>query len=292
MPLKINLLVTGKFPEDKDSTHLKESLYRFWHHFVNNSSYDCKIFYHTWNDPEMKKLLATKYHVGIKTSKHPPLTHAEKYTVYTPQPKAYYPYIDVPRFNKSLAWKEQIRARNAQNVGLRKNNYWYRNFQIMSTLEAIKNSEHTKPDLYIRVRWDTVLSYNFDFDKFINMCYHEQKVIGFGLHPPPYEDNNYDLWSFWHSNTKRLEIGDYYIETSDTWTDQRVQDIVLMFRPSDFNVKVVQNWFDNKLLLAAEWGWWQVLCYNGSNPPTPHVCLNGGATFWRHLIGANPRPPK
>ena len=166
----------------------------------------------------------------------------------------------------------------------------------MSTKELIESiPENEIPDLYIRVRWDVLVSYNFNFISIINKAFYNDLVVGFSIRPHymigggrhlPADDPKRRWWSFHNATRYMLETGTISIEEADDQDThyKMIADSMIMFRPKRFDTAIVDHWFKNKFLLPAEWGWWQTLCYTNS-VPKKHMNVNGGVTFWRHAEG-------
>ena len=269
--MRIDILITGQFPANATSKQLSECLYRMHHHFYDHPKYDVTFRYHTWDRSSMKTLLDSSIYL---------LKDAADNVVYTPMPKAYNPYKSIPRFVDTPAWSEQLKKHEKVMRGIDESpqpGHITRALQQVSTCELIKTID-TPPDLYIRLRWDGMLSYAINFDKYIEATYKNKVVTGFLIDHAP-EDRHWDT-------RKKLETGVYHIEesksTNPKW-HQRVFDGMIMFEPRLFNTSVVDHWWKTESLLAAEWGWWQILCYANDN--IDHVNINGGLGIMRHMEG-------
>jgi len=103
-------------------------------------------------------------------------------------------------------------------------------------------------------------------------------VVGFQL--------NSSTWRYWWKTRERFERRDWWEEDQsddNIYWNQRVFDHMIFFKPEWFNTSVVKHWWNKESLLAAEWGWWQTLCYAKSLEK--HINVNGVVPIVRHLEG-------
>lgn len=265
--MRIDVLVTGQFPVNIPWQKMIDVLYRVEKIFLNMPDHDVKIRYHTWNKLEMLSKFVPQSQMMIR---------ARDQVLLTQEPEVYNPYREQKKFIDTPRWTEQVKKHGGPYVEGRKSNY--RALQIMSTLDLI-NSIKEPPDLYIRTRWDSLIDYTFDFEKYIQMAA-QGTVVGFQLNCNP-EDP-------WWTIRERFEKHDHWEEKhlkTNGWWHQHVFDYMVMFKPEYFRTQVVNHWWKHKLLLAAEWGWWQVLCHNGDEEPRPHVNVNGVVPIIRQMEG-------
>jgi hypothetical protein len=270
--MKIDVLVTGQFPSNGNWRHLSDALYRISHHFGSSTKHDVITRYHTWNRASMRQILVPTNDV---------LSHAKQYTIYSEMPHTYNPYKPVPKFVDTPGWDIQLKKHAGKNTNIEKwpqPGHVTRALQQVSTCKLIKSiPESRKPDLFIRIRWDVLLSYNFDFEEYIQKAYNEDIVVGF--------HTRHDGGTDWSVTRKTMETGDYKIEeavdSNPEW-HQKIYDSVIMFKPESINTNIVDHWFNTKMLLPAEWGWWQCLCYSTKRP---HMNIDGVAAVIRHMEG-------
>lgn len=113
-------------------------------------------------------------------------------------------------------------------------------------------------DLIIRARWETIVSPTFDYDKYKKKAL-DIGPVGFMIRPNRNQSIHEDV-----------EVSKNH---SDDWF-QFVPDALIFHHKSQFNVKLVYSLHEQKNLLPAEWGWYQIL----SKPYGDiHTSVHGGA---------------
>ena len=272
--MRVEVLVTGQYPSSCDFRDLTDCLYRIHERLVEANDYDVRVFYHTWDRPEMHNVL-------VPENKY--IRHAKKFMYTDPLPKVHYnPYKDIPKYLDAPEWKDQLRRHtNYSHLSLDTHpqpGHITRNLQIISTAKLIDRLrlESEPPDLYIRVRWDCLLSHTVDFTRFMDYVMRWNEPVGCMM--DAYASDK------WLKTREKFEKSDFKIERrrddNPMWC-QRILDCVIMFKPEWFDTKLVTHWYESEQLLAAEWAWWQVLCLNERK----HLNYNGGAVILRHTLG-------
>jgi len=265
--MKIDVLMTGQFPANIEWSKMIDVLYRVDKLFASLEDHTVTVRYHTWSKPVMLDKLVPR---GIL------MTRARNQVVLTREPKVYNPYKILKKFVDTPRWNEQVRRHGGKQPQTRSSNF--RAMQIMSTCDLI-NTITDVPDLYIRLRWDALLTYDFDYQKYIDIAANGT-VVGFELQVNPDDP--------WWICKERFERGSFKEEPSvdsNGFWHQHLFDYMIMFKPEYFRTDIVRHWYKNELLLAAEWGWWQTLCYNGSGEHNPHLNINGIVPIIRQIEG-------
>lgn len=268
--MRIDVLVTGQYPPAGRWRMLADNLYRIEKIF-DNGKHDVRIRYHSWDKDQMREKLVPE---------NPYTAHAKNDIVWSPQPKAYNPYRLNSKFIDAPEWKDQVKRHGKipdRGTPETPSGHITRSLQQMSTCKLIETIDDP-PDLYIRIRWDAVLDHTFDYEKYIQRAHREDRVIGFQL--------NCDTWKKWWETRERFETHDWWEEKKETTNPlwyQRVMDHMIFFKPHRFNPEIVNHWWETKKLCAAEWGWWQILCYL-TNDHT-HDNINGIVPSVRHIEG-------
>ena len=304
--MKIDILVTGQFPRNLYRQDLEESLYRLHKVFTSTPDHQFNFRYHTWDTPEMRSFLAEekaryrKAHDIMETVRDKVIYSKPPSEIYNPFMPRDWPHGDAANhFDQFVKGSQGFKFQTSKYSDKGdKHPVWTRTFQIMSTKELIESIPKSEiPDLYIRVRWDVLVSYNFNFISIINKAFYNNLVVGFSIRPHYMIGNHTHLengdpkrrvWSFHNETRYMLETGTISIEEADDQDShyKMIADSMIMFHPKRLNTTVVDHWFKNKFLLPAEWGWWQTLCFTNS-VHNKHVNVNGGVTFWRHAQGGN-----
>jgi hypothetical protein len=113
-------------------------------------------------------------------------------------------------------------------------------------------------DLIIRARWETMVSPNFNYNKYKEKAL-EVGPVGFMIRP----NRN-------HLIHQEKEVSK---DPADDWF-QFLPDALIFHRKEQFNVELVRSLHEQKNLLPAEWGWHQIL----SKPYGDiHTSIHGGA---------------
>jgi len=129
-------------------------------------------------------------------------------------------------------------------------------------------------DMIIRARWDTFVSLKVEWKEWIERSYEENIAIGFGTRTSRWKD----LDSFY-------EVPKLYPDGRDDNVSQDwghyLMDPIIMHPRSLLDPKHAFKLHEQKKLLPAEVGWWQVL-----SEPTGgerHISVYGGAQIERFL---------
>lgn len=126
-------------------------------------------------------------------------------------------------------------------------------------------------DMIIRIRYDTLLSKQVDFQSYLNKAYDEKFAIGFGVRKSRHKTLD-----------KFLEIPRTYprdFKESQDWA-YYLMDPMIFHHRSIWNNERVMMLYNNHMLAAAEYGWYQCLSEPyGDN----HLCVYGGAQIEKYL---------
>ena len=240
--MKIDILIAGAFPESTDYTNITDSIFRIESIF-GKKGHHLNFKYHTWMAPNiLNNLVPDTSHV----------TRLRDQLRITRSPKVYNGYdIENDKFMSTNEWKN-----SRKRLKGKPNNHL---LHILSVSELLINVRDL-PDLYIVVKWGTLLSYNFDYEKYIKLASNDT-IVGF---------KNCDETE-WYENKKRLETGNFNIIDKKLWTEYIFDDL-LMFKPNVFDSQVIEHWFKHKILHPEGWGWWQALSYRKN---IPHINIDG-----------------
>ncbi len=125
---------------------------------------------------------------------------------------------------------------------------------------------HDDYDVVVRSRYDTTVSPTESFDWFTNLCYNKQCVLS--MHDLPTTEGKL---KFFHS----------YGLKDQTHDTQMVFDSgIFMYPAKVWNSELVIDLHNTKKLLAAEFGWYQVLVAPTSSD---YYCFDGGAKLTRTI---------
>lgn len=117
-------------------------------------------------------------------------------------------------------------------------------------------------DLYIRARWETIVSRSFNYDKYVDIAINKGPV-GFSIRPNRGQSIHIDL--------------PVSKDKSDDWY-QFLPDALIFHKREHFDIDLVHKLHQEKNLLPAEWGWYQIM----SKPfGDIHTSVHGGADVAR-----------
>jgi hypothetical protein len=205
----------------------------------------------------------------------------EKYSdkiLYVDEPIIHYdPYIDNPTAIMHHQYQKKLKAPNERHKHQTK--------QILIHNELMKKYE-TNYDVIVRCRYDTTISPFIDFNQFIDECYEKPATIAISTrtdyHPSiltvgEFASNDYPY--MYHRSE-----GKYFARCVKT-TEMLLDNGVLIHKSSDWNSELVEKLHSDKKLLAAEFGWWQILVDGTSHNNWKHY--DGGAGISRTLIDSD-----
>jgi hypothetical protein len=221
------------------------------------------FFYHTWED---------------KIQTIPLQYHSRLYTC--PEPKLdYHPITDVEdstcKHGKFVDYKRNMQF---QEYAILRGKTAHASKQILGYADLISKVPQDY-DMYIRARWDTGVSTLVDFTPWTKVAL-EQGPVGFmtrsnrghTLHDFIQLSKNIDHTTHDHIRSSKI------FPTYDDWYHY-MPDILIFHAPGAFDPGKAKILHEEKNLLPAEWGWWQVMSepYGGSI----HTSVHGGAYIAR-----------
>lgn len=277
--MNVNVLVTGTFPPTGTYKDLTDILYRIHTNLVDKSIHSVKIFYHSWKREDLGAAF-------VPENKY--LRHARQNVFLDDMPVCEYNPYKKTKHTQTKQWLWQLEKHS-------KREWWRhqpqpghitRNLQIISTSNLIKKIKKRYPaDVYIRVRWDAILSHNVDYDRLINHVVRFNEPVGCMLETEMKGSDDQRKKDKYYVTRERFEKGDFHIEKripdNRNWHD-RVSDALIIFKPEWFDTKLVEHWWNKKELIAAEWAWWQVLCVPNK---LRHLNIDGVAVVLRQYNG-------
>jgi hypothetical protein len=212
------------------------------------NKFKADMYYHTW-DTELNKI---------------PLEYRSGNFFTTPEPiMEYHPIFDPkPTRSPKHHWYRRTKTDGDKTLHGNKQIIGYSNL-----FDKIPNDY----DLYIRTRWDCSINPNFDFESWYDVALNEGPV-GFMIRTSGL--NKYDF-----RNTK----GHMVPKTEDInqhtdWFEQLADNLIIHTR-EQLDTSLVYDLHEQRQLLGAEWGWWQVMSkpYGG----TIHTSVYGGVNLER-----------
>lgn len=202
----------------------------------------------------------------------------EKYSdkiVYVEEPVIHYsPYIDNPTAIMHYQYQKKLKNPDERHQHQTK--------QILIHNELMKKYGMNY-DVIVRSRYDTTICPFINFNLFINECYEKPTTIAISTRSDYHNSilsigevasNYYPYMNHRNEKTNSIKC----IETAEMLLDNGV----LIHRSSDWNSDLVEKLHTNKNLLAAEFGWWQILVAGTSHRNWKH--FDGGASINRSVM--------
>lgn len=196
--------------------------------------------------------------------------------VYFKEPKMHYHPILDPENVLSPKLKSIKKRMEINDFSLGKD-YYTRTLnhtkQILIHNELLKKIPN-EYDMIIRIRYDTFLSNKVNFHSYLEKSYKEGISIGFGTRTTRHK--NIDVL---YEIPKLYPYENMPATVSNDW-GWYIMDPMIFHPRSIFDNKLVDKLHQEKKLLVAENGWYQVLSQPyGDN----HLCVYGGAQIEKYL---------
>ena len=266
--MKIEILVNGIFPINLPEWMLRDCIYRFRQKLSREfkaQGHQVIFRWHTWDQFSYLKDFVNG---------DPFYTNLQPIVDYMPY--SWHPEeIDAPRYFSDVEKFKSPQVTPIMQRALRE-----RVLQILGTAMLIEaRGDKPPPDAYVRVRWDAVLDWNFDFSDLLRKV-KQGYVVGFQQNVGGRGSLDLPM-----KVREQFEKGQHQIERTDNVNQfwyQRVMDYMIFFKPEAFDPALVWHHHNNGTLKAAEWGWWQILC---KPTGTEHINYNGLVTICRVLTG-------
>jgi len=167
----------------------------------------------------------------------------------------YHPYIDAP-YDIIRTDKLRKMVRQSHNDAMLRERYSHQTKQILAHAAMVDNLP-TPYDAIIRVRYDTYVSQQADFAEYLSICISQQRAIGFA----------------WMQGVTDFDVATP-LPSDSQYRDRFLFDQLIIHTANTFDPSYVRKLSDEKRLLPAEFGWWQVLSEPyGDN----HLCVCGWA---------------
>jgi hypothetical protein len=185
----------------------------------------------------------------------------------------YKPYIDNPTAVTDYQYQKKLAKPDERHQHQTK--------QILIHNELMKRYGMDY-DVIVRSRYDTTLGLFIDFNHFIDECYKTPVCIGISTRSDyhntihtigEYSSNEYPYLNHRDSQTGKV----FSAKTCEMFLDNGI----LIHRSCDWNSQLVEDLHINKKLLAAEFGWWQILVEGTTHHKWKHY--DGGASISRSV---------
>jgi len=184
----------------------------------------------------------------------------------------YSPYLDNPTASEHYQYKKKLKNPNERHLHQTKQ---------MLLHDHLMQLHGSKYDVIVRVRWDTWVSPLIDFTSYAKECYNNSCVISINTRSDYWDDLLHigeDHGT--HAPHIKHRKPDGTIDAPicfDMFQDQGL----IIHRRDDWNSEFVQTLHKEKKLLAAEFGWWQIMVDGTSHHRWKHY--DGGAGLSRSV---------
>ena len=167
----------------------------------------------------------------------------------------YHPYGDMMAYARCARLEDKIPKFMADPKEVERTSHQTK--QIIAHANMVRDNPGY--DVYVRSRWDIKIHDNADMMKYVEDAYDNERAIGFGS-----------------------PMGTWGKESDATgpYRDFFIMDQMIIHSAKVFDPQMVYDMTEEKKLIAAEWGWWQVMSqHSGDN----HRCIQGIANKEAHV---------
>lgn len=233
--MKVAVCVSG-LPKSKIREDLRPNIERLEENFP-----DADFYFNTWLD---QKDYINKY-------------FADKVVTFFPQPEMHYhPFIDA---DKNF---HEVTPKLAKTIDQAKKNAVFRETSSHQTKQILAHANVAdyialeEYDILVRARWDTWTAKNAKkhFNNFIGIAAKMNCAVGFGT-----------LKEHWSVFDRPFDMS-----SNEGYHHNFLFDQLIIHPRKIFDTYKVRKLYKEKLLLAAEFGWWQVLSKNNN-----HISISG-----------------
>lgn len=183
----------------------------------------------------------------------------------------YEPYIDNPKAVLDYQYQKKLKQPNERHKHQTKQ---------MLAHDALMRKYGKDYDIIVRARWDTAVAVNLDFSPILDEVMNTPTVVGMCTRKDYHTDimilgesSSSDYPYLKHRNSKTNAV------TTSKTCEMFLDSGILIHRAEDWNSNLVQTLHESKKLLAAEFGWYQILVEGTAHHNWKHY--DGGAAFYR-----------
>lgn len=188
---------------------------------------NCDFFYTTWEDqkPQFEK------------------NFPDETCFYYKQPtNSYHPYLDAnPSDYNQVTKLYADRVKWAAGLDSQRKQWTSHHAKQILNYAYLVRDMPQDYDVLVRIRFDSVINKRHRFDKYIKDAYNKGTVHGFGV-------------------TKKHMFNEFYDSTTEKHKVYML-DQCIIHRRDVFDTQFAIDAFNEKRLMAAEWGWYQTLSH-------------------------------
>ncbi len=186
----------------------------------------------------------------------------------------YDPYIDNP--NAVSDWNYQKKLKNPNE------RHKHQTKQLLVHNELMKRFQNNF-DVIVRARWDTTIGIDLNFMQFAHECMDIPATIAISTRRD-YHKSILTIGevSSWEYPFLKHECDRTNKIVTSATCEMLLDNGIIIHRVSDWSCELVDRLHNNSRLLAAEFGWYQILVEGTSHHKWKHY--DGGATITRTVI--------
>ena len=168
----------------------------------------------------------------------------------------YHPYDDNPAMRNTWNWQKKLKFDNTER-------------HIHQTKQILNHNRMMKKygdgyDVIVRARYDSIISPTESFEYYAKLCYNKRSVISF--------------MNFGTTEGKRKMFNNYRDHDNSGHTYMVYDGGIIIHHADVWDADLVDSLHNKKELLAAEFGWYQVLL---ENKKVKYRCYDGSSTITR-----------
>lgn len=187
----------------------------------------------------------------------------------------YEPYIDNPKALLNYQYQKKLKSPSERHKHQTK--------QILAHNELV-NRYGKEYDIIVRARWETVVAFNINFFPYVKEVLEDDRIISLSTRSDYHKEvlriGEFSSSEYRFMNHKNSKTGRVYLAQADN--QMLLDNGILIHKSQDWCVDLVNELHSTKKLLAAEFGWYQVLIGNTQAKKWKHY--DGGASLSRSMI--------
>jgi hypothetical protein len=195
--------------------------------------------------------------------------------LYVEEPIIHYkPYIDNPTAIMDYQYQKKLKKPDDRHQHQTK--------QFLVHNELMKKYGMNY-DVIVRSRYDTTVGVFVNFNEFINECYNKPTTIAISTR----KDYHQTIHNIGEVSSNEYPYLNHRSDKDGSVKNRKLCEMlldngILIHRSCDWNSDLVNDLHTNKKLLAAEFGWWQILVDGTSHHNWKHY--DGGASISRSVL--------
>lgn len=248
--MRVGIFISGEIRHDENIIKTNIDLLQ--------DAFQCEVVFGAWKHQH------SKYTNLLKT-----LPNVNYFAV----PDIHYePYIDNPDAISDYQYQKKLRSPNPRHK------HQTKQMLVHNELMKLYGNQY---DVIVRARWDTTISPIVNLMQYAYKAYREERVVTIGTRKD-YHDTIHSIGIEASNSDPYLPHRDSKGRVSVTRTCEMLLDSGLVIhRTKDWDCDFVDQLHNDSKLLAAEFGWYQILVENTESGKWSHY--DGGASLTRSI---------